>query len=94
MPDHLSSLVKKQEGTILNKNVSTGDDLWGLPWADLPPSPQVFGIEDIRFGYICYVVLAGIMIRYLFPEPKIVCKILNSEQRGAVSWIVGYWSGL
>ena len=54
-------------GTILNKNVSTGDDFWGLPWAELPPSLQVYGIRDIRFGYICYSVLAGIMMRDVFP---------------------------
>ena len=58
-------------GTVLNKTVSTGDDLWGLPWKDLPPSLQVYGIGDIRFGFICYNVLAGIMIRDLFPEPDI-----------------------
>ena len=68
--------------------VSTGDDLRGLPWADLPPSLQVYGIGDIRFGYICYSVLAGIILRDLFPEPDIVCKTLKTEQRGAVSWIL------
>ena len=75
-------------GTVLNKMVSTGDDLWGLPWNDLPPSLQVYEIGDIRFGFICYNVLAGIMIRDLFPEPDIVCKSLKMEQRGAVSWIL------
>ena len=73
---------------VLNKNVSTGDDLWGSPWAELPPGLQVYGIGDICFGYICYSVLAGIMIGDLFPEPEIVCKILSSEQRGAISWIL------
>ena len=61
----------------------------GLPWSELPPSFQVYGIGDICFGYICYSVLAGIMIRDVFPEPKIVCnKMLNSKQQGAVSWIL------
>ena len=55
-------------GMVLNKNVSTGDDLWGLPWAEPPSCLQVYGIKDIRFGYICYSVLAGIMIRDLFLE--------------------------
>ena len=73
-------------GTVLNKTVSTGDNLWGIPWADLPLSLQVYGIVDIRFGYICYSILAGITLRDLFPEPKIVCKTLKTEQRGAVSW--------
>ena len=75
-------------GTVLNKTVSTGDDLWGLPWNNLPPSLQVYRIGDIRFSFICYNVLAGIMIGDLFPEPDIVCKSLKTEQRGAVSWIL------
>ena len=66
--------------TVLNKNISMGDNLWRLPWAELPPSLQVHGIGDIPFGYICYSLLALIMISDLFPEPEIVCKILKAEQ--------------
>ena len=75
-------------GTVLNKTVSTGDDSWGIPWNELPRSLQVYGIGDIRFGFICYNVLAGIIARDLFPEPEIVCKILKTEQRGAISWVL------
>ena len=32
-------------GTVLNKNVSIGDDLWGIPWAELPPSFRSTGSE-------------------------------------------------
>ena len=39
-------------GTVLNKTVSTGDNLWGVPWNELPPSLQIYGIGDIRFGFI------------------------------------------
>ena len=85
---NMTALGVQVLGTVLNKTVSTGDDLWGLPWNDLPPSLQVYEIGDIRFGFICYNVLAGIMIRDLFPEPDIVCKTLKTEQRGAVSWIL------
>ena len=41
----------------LNKIVSTGDNLWGVPWLKLPPSFHMYGIGDIWFGYICYSVL-------------------------------------
>ena len=85
---NMTALGVQVEGTVLKKNVSTGDDLWGLPWAELPPSLQVYGISDIRFGYICYSFLAGIKIRDLYPEPEIVYKILNAEQGGAVCWIL------
>ena len=72
-------------GTVLNKNVASGDDLWGLPWTELPPCLQVYPIRDIRLGYICYSVLAGIMLRDLFPDPEILCKNLSTEQCCAVS---------
>ena len=48
---NMTALGVQVVGTVLNKTVSTGDDLWGLLWADLPPSLQVNGIGDIRFGY-------------------------------------------
>ena len=89
---NLTALGVQVLGTVLNKTVSTGDDLWGVPWNDLPPSLQVYGIGDIRFGFICYNVLAGIMIRDLFPNPEIICKTLKTEQRGAVSWILDWIS--
>ena len=85
---NMTTLGVQVVGTVLNKTVSTGDDLWGLPWAELHPSLQVYGIGDIRFGYICYSVLAGIILRDLFPEPDIVCKTLKTEHCGAVSWIL------
>ena len=83
---NMTALGVQVIGTVLNKNVSTGDDLWGLHWVE--PSLQVYGIGDIRLGYICYSILAGIMMRVLFPEPEKVCKILGSEQQGAASWIL------
>ena len=63
-----------------------------VPWNELPPSLQIYGIGDIRFGFICYNVLAGIMAGDLFPEPEIVCKTLKTEQRGAVSWVLEWIS--
>ena len=89
---NMTALGVQVLGTVLNRTVSTWEDLWGLPWNNLPPSLQVYGIGDIRFGFICYNVLAGIMIRDLFPEQEIVCKTLKTKQRGAVSWILEWIS--
>ena len=79
---NMTALGVQVVGKVLNNTVSTGDDLWGLP------SLQVYGIEDIRFCYICYSILAGIILRDLFPEPDIVCRSLKTEQRGAVSCVL------
>ena len=49
---NMTALGVQVLGTVLNKTVSTGDILWGLPWVELPPSLQVYGIGDIWFGYI------------------------------------------
>ena len=54
---NMTALGVQVVGTVLNKTVSTGDDLWGLTWADLPPSLQVYGIGDIR---LMYIVVFGI----------------------------------
>ena len=35
---NMTALGVQVLGTVLNKTVSTGDDRWGQPWADLPPS--------------------------------------------------------
>ena len=32
---NMTALGEQVVGTVLNKSVSTGDDLWGLPWAEL-----------------------------------------------------------
>ena len=42
-------------GTILNKCVSTRDGMWGRKWRHIPASLQVYGIGDIKFGYIAMV---------------------------------------
>ena len=65
---NMTALAVQVLGTVLNKTVSTGDNLWGILWADLPPSLQVYGIGDIRFGYICNSILDRIILRDLFPE--------------------------
>ena len=51
---NMTALGVQVVGTVLNKNLYRGDDLWGLPWGELPPSLQVYRIGDICFGYICY----------------------------------------
>ena len=38
---NMTALGVQVVGAVLNKTVSTGEDLWGLPWVDLPPSLQV-----------------------------------------------------
>ena len=77
-------------GSLLNKTVSTGDDLWGLPWNEIPAALRVYGIGDCRFGFMTYNVLAGIIMRDLFPDPDIVCRFLECNQKQAVAWFLDW----
>ena len=67
-------------GTILNKTCSTGDDKWGWSWSEIPEALRVYGLGDIRFGYMCYTILAGILLADTFPDPEICCRYLESSQ--------------
>ena len=78
-------------GTILNKCVSTGDNQWGQIWSHIPAALQVYALGDIKFGFITYNVLAGILIRDLLPDPEILCKLLECSQKTAVEWILEWF---
>ena len=73
-------------GTLLNKCVSTGDNRWGQNWRNLSDPLQVYGLGDIKFGYITMVVFMGILLRDFFPDPDAVCKQLRLYQDDATRW--------
>ena len=77
---NMTALGVQVVGTILNKTCSTGDDKWGWRWNLIPEALQTYGLGDIRFGYICYTVLAGILLMDTFPDPEICCKYLDKCQ--------------
>ena len=76
--------------TLLNKTVSTGDDLWGIRWEKIPASLQCYALGDIRFGFITYNVLAGLLLRDLFPDPDVLCRYLDCTQDTAVNWFLEF----
>ena len=75
---------------LLNKTVSTGDYLWGIRWNEISPALQCYGLGDIRFGFITYQVLAGLLLRDLFPVPDSICRYLESDQLTAVNWFLDW----
>ena len=54
---------------FFNKCVSTGDNKWGYKWSDIPQSLQVYKLGDLKFGHLTFIVLTGILVRDLFPDP-------------------------
>ena len=77
-------------GTLLNKTVSTGDDCWGTRWNIIPKSLQCYALGDIKFGFITYNVLAGLLLRDLFPDPDVLCRYLDCTQEVAVNWFLEF----
>ena len=75
-------------GTLLNKMVSTGDELWGLKWSMIPDALKCYALGDIKFGFITYNVLAGLLLRDVFPDPDMLCWYLETDQCGAVTWFL------
>ena len=73
-------------GAIPNKCVSTADIKWGYKWSDIPKSLQVYGLGDLKFGHLPFIVLTGILIHDLFPDPNVVCQFLNGDQLLGVTW--------
>ena len=51
---NMTAIGVQVTGTLLNKTVSTGDDLWGIRWEKIPASLQCYALGDIRFGFITY----------------------------------------
>ena len=77
-------------GTLLNKNVSTGDDWWGERWKLIPESLRCYALGDIQFGFMTYNVLAGLLMRDVFPDPDVLCKYLKSNQKEASDWFLEF----
>ena len=73
-------------GTIMNKMVSTGDDKWGLRWKEIPASLQVYGLGDLRFGHVSYLILSALLLSDTMPDPEIACMFLNKSQFNVVKW--------
>ena len=41
---------------------------------------------DLKFGHLTFIVLKGILVRDLFPDPNIVCQFQNGNQWHTITW--------
>ena len=74
-------------GTLLNKSVSCCDNRWHYNLDMLnehSPAMIQYLIGDIKSSYICATVVAGLLIRDLFPDPDAICTALDLDQP---SWV-------
>ena len=73
-------------GAVLNKCVRTGDNKWGYRWSDIPKSLQVYGMGNLKFGHLTFIMFMGILVRDLFLDPDVVCQFLKGNQKHAITW--------
>ena len=66
--------------TILNKCASCGDNKQGWRWKEVPKALRIYGLGDIKFGHMCYILLSAVIMIDLFPDPDIICNYLNCSQ--------------
>ena len=77
-------------GTLLNKVVSTGDYAWGVRWSMIPAALRCYTFGDIKFGFITYNVLAGLLLRNVFPDLDILGQYLETDQINVGTWFLDW----
>lgn len=77
-------------GTLLNKNVSTGDGWWGERWQSIPKSLRCYALGDIQFGFKSYNILALLILSDVFPDPDVLCRFLRCNQKEAADWFLEF----
>ena len=77
-------------GTLLNKNVSTGDDYSGVRWQQILKSLRCYALGDIMFEFVSYNVLSGLLLQDVFPDPDVLCGFLKCNQKIPADWFLDF----
>ena len=73
------------KGSILNKQVSRADDLWGQRWSQIPDSLKIYAITDIKHGWLIWCIAVGCILRDLFPDPNAILFLTRVNQKEFVA---------
>jgi len=74
-------------GGMLNKSVSTGDNVnWGLSWREIPKCLKAYCLADVKFGYQASVVLLRMLLIDMFPDPDIVLSFTRTFSYRFTAW--------
>ena len=72
-------------GSVLNKQVSRADDLWGRRWRQLPESLRVYAVADIKHGWLVWCITVGCILHDMFPDPDFILFLTRVTQRDFVA---------
>ena len=73
-------------GSTMNLAMSNTDMIWGINWPIIPESLQTNALGDVKCGYLIYNVLIAVLLRQLFPDPDVVCKMSKCTQDVWATW--------
>ena len=88
----MSTMALVLTGEVISHVTDNADQCWTQEYQSLPNEFQAYAIAVVRHGFSSYLVLMGLIIRNLFPDPDIVCDVLELTQSSAISWITGFIS--
>ena len=83
---HMTAMSMIVLGGTMNKVCSIADSLWGISYRKLPDALKVYALADIKFGFMTYHVLMSLLLRQLFPDPDIACRLSDVDQKQYVTW--------
>ena len=83
---NMTAVSLNVNGSTLNKIVSVGDGKWGLRFDLLPRSLRAYAIADLKFGHMAYSTLMTILLREIFPDPDVSCRLTGTNQFLFVEW--------
>ena len=87
---NMTAMGAQVMGSLLNKTESTDDNCWGLRGKEIPQCLQCYALRDIKFGFITYSVLAGLLLKDVFPDPDVICRFLKCDQITAMNWFLEF----
>jgi hypothetical protein len=83
---HMTAMSLIVTGGTLNKCCSKAGGLWGIRYDKLPLAFKVYAVADLKFGYMTYAILVSMLLRQMFPDPDICCKLSKVSQVEYVTW--------
>ena len=83
---HMTAMSLIVTGGTLNKCCSKAGGIWGIRYDKLPWAFKVYAVADLKFGYMTYAILVSLLLRQMFPDPDICCKLSKVSQVEYVTW--------
>ena len=79
-------------GGLLNEIDTVGEYTWSKPYEQLEESLKIYAIGLTRVAFNCWLVLQATLIRNIFPDPEVMCLLMNKPQHKVISWFCGFIS--